>query len=78
MCLFLFGLFIIEGHKLNTYRASQKKLTFCICLRSQEPRNGFLNSFFLLKTDTHIKILSTKPFLCDIMGLIYLQIKMGF
>ena len=31
-----------------------KKWTFCICLISQEPRNGFLNPFFLLKTEIHM------------------------
>ena len=60
------------------YRASQKKLTFCIFQISQELRNGFLNRFFLLKTEIHVKILNTEPFLCDIRGLRYLQNKIGF
>ena len=60
------------------YSVSQKKLTLCICLISQEPRNGFLNCFFLLKPETHMQILSTKPFLYDIRELRYLQNKKGF
>ena len=60
------------------YRASQKKLTFCIFWISQELRNGFLNRFFLLKTEIHVKTLNTEPFLCDIRGLRYLQNKIGF
>ena len=35
-------------------RASPKKWTFCICSISKELRNGFLNHFFLLKTETHM------------------------
>ena len=36
------------------YRASQKKFTFFIYFISQEPRNRFLNRFFLLKTEIHM------------------------
>ena len=44
---------------------------------SREPRNKFLNCFFLLKTEIHLKILNTEPILCDIRALRYLQTKMG-
>ena len=39
---------------VGIYWASQKKWTLCICLKSQEPRNGFQNRFFLLKTKIHM------------------------
>ena len=55
-----------------------KKWTFCICSISKELRNGFLNNFFLLKTDTHMYILNTEPFLDDIRGLRYIQNKTWF
>ena len=54
-----------------------KKCKNRICLISREPRNRFLNRFFLLKTEIHMKILNTEPILCDIRGLRYLQTKMG-
>ena len=46
----------IRLQRLNQdrYGASQKQLTFCIFKISQEPRNGFLNRFFLLKTKIHM------------------------
>ena len=40
--------------------------------------NRFLNRFFLLKTEIHMKILNTEPILCDFRGLRYLQNKTGF
>ena len=48
------------------------------CLISRQPSIGFLNRFFLLKTEIHTQILNTKPFLCDIWGPRYLQNKMRF
>ena len=51
---------------------------YCICLISPEPKHNFLNRFFLLKTDIHIKILNIEPFLCKFRGLRYLQNKMWF
>ena len=45
---------------------------------SQEPRNRFLNRFFLLKTEIHIKILNTEPILYDFRGLRYFQNKTAF
>ena len=55
-----------------------KKWTFCICSISKEPRNGFLNHFFLLKAEIHMYILNTEQFLCDIRGLRYIQNKIWF
>ena len=43
---------------------------------SQQPNIWFSNRFFLLKTEIHTQILNTKPFLCDFLGLRYLQNKM--
>ena len=42
-----------------------------ICLIFLEPRNRLLNCFFLLKTQIHMKILNTEPYLCNIKGLRY-------
>ena len=49
-----------------------------VCWISQQPRNKFTNRFFLLKTEIHMKILNTEPFLCKFRGLRYLQNKMWF
>ena len=54
------------------YRVSKKNYHFMFCLISQKPWKGITNNFFLLKTDLHTQILSTKPFLCDTRGLRYL------
>ena len=74
------SIFIFWTHYISKiafyYRVSQKKLTFCICSISKEPRFRFLNHFFLLKTDIHI--LNMEPFLCDIRGLRYIQNKIWF
>ena len=45
---------------------------------SLQPNIGFSNCFFLLKTEIHTQILNTKPFLCEFLGLRYLQNIMGF
>ena len=55
-----------------------KNGTVFILQISCQPRIGFLNCFFLLKTDIHMKILNTKPFMCDFRGLRNLQNKIGF
>ena len=44
---------------------------FTFCVLSQEPRNGFTNRLFLLKTEIQAQILNTEPFLCDYRGLRY-------
>ena len=56
----------------------KKNATMFVCLISPEPMNRFLNRFFLLKTEIHMKILNTEPILCDFRGLRYLQNKTGF
>ena len=45
---------------------------------SSKPRFGFSNHFFLLKTEIHMQILNTKPFLYNFGGLRNLQNKIGF
>ena len=45
---------------------------------SRQPSIGFSNSFFLLKTEIHMQILYTKPFMCDLRGPGYLENKMWF
>ena len=45
---------------------------------SRQPGIRISNCFFLLKTEIHMQILNTKPFLCDIRGPRYLQNKMRF
>ena len=47
-----------------------KKLTFCISLICNEPRNNFQNCLFLPKTDIHMY---TEPSLRNIRELSYLQ-----
>ena len=42
---------------------SSKPLSPC------QPSIGFSNRFFLLKTEIHTQILTTKPFLCNFRGL---------
>ena len=44
---------------------------------SWQPSIGISNHFFLLKTEIHMQILNTKPFLYDLMGPRYLRNKMG-
>ena len=64
--------------KVEIIQGVPKKWTFCICSICKELRNGFLNHFFLLKTETHMYILNTEPFLDDIRGLRYIQKKTWF
>ena len=52
------------------FRASKKKVTFCISLTFHEPRNNFQNCLFLPKTDIHMY---TEPSLGNIRELSYLQ-----
>ena len=48
-------------------------------LLSQQPSIRFSNLFFfLLKTEIHMYILNTEPFLCDLRWLRYLQNKLRF
>ena len=56
----------------------KKTAQMFVCLISPEPMSRFLNRFFLLKTEIHMKILNTEPILCDFRGLRYLQNKMEF
>ena len=49
-----------------------------MCFISQEPRNNFQTCFFLPKTEIHMKILNTEPFLCYLRGLTNLKNKMEF
>ena len=48
------------------------------CLISRQQIIGFLNRFFLLKTEIHTQIFNSKPFLCDFRGPRYLQNKIEF
>ena len=56
----------------------KKNIALYISQISQQPSIGFSNSFFPLKTEIHMQILYTKPFLCDLRGPGYLQNKMRF
>ena len=55
-----------------------KKMRLSVCFLSQQPSIGFLNSFFLLKTEILTQILNTKPFLYNFRGPRYLRNKMRF
>ena len=59
-----------------SYRWFKKKYKVFILQISWQPSIGFSNSFFLLKTEIHMQILNTNPFLCDFRGPGYLQNKM--
>ena len=41
-------------HFWNFLQGVPKKMTFCICFKSQKPRNRFLKCFSLLKTSIHV------------------------
>ena len=62
----------------SMYRVLQKNGTVFILQISWQPSIGFSNRFFLLKTEIHMQILNTKPFLCNFRGLRNLQNKIGF
>ena len=49
-----------------------------VCSISLEPMKRFLNRFFLLKTEIHMKILNIEPILCNSRRLRYLQNKTAF
>ena len=44
---------------------------------SPEPRYGFTNISYLLKTEIHTRTLNREPFLCNFRGLTFLQSKMS-
>ena len=60
------------------YRVFKKNGTVFILHITWQPSIGFSNSFFLLKTEIHMQILNTKPFLYNFRGLRNLQNKIGF
>ena len=70
--------YYILGQLSEDIQGVPKRIRLCFCLISQQPSIGFLNRFFPLKTEIRTQILNTKPFLCNIRGLRYLQNKMGF
>ena len=61
----MIGFFEQQSHHIQ---GVPKKMRLGVCLISQQRSIGFLNHFFLLKTEIHMQILNTKPFLCDIRG----------
>ena len=64
--------------KLLATGCFKKNATMFVCLISPEPMSRFLNRFFLLKTEIHMKILNTEPIFYDFRGLRYLQNKTAF
>ena len=59
---------------------SKKTQEFSLIIRTAvayELCHGITNPFFLLKTEIHMQILNTEPFLCLFRGLRYLTNKMG-
>ena len=56
-------------NSFSMYRVLQKNGTVFILQISRQTFIGFLNSFFFLKTEIHMQILNTKPFLCNFRGL---------
>ena len=72
---FILGYFIFHFY-LSTGRP-KKNYYFTFCLIFHEPNNKIANRFFLLKTEIHMHILNTKPFLYDSRGLRCLRYKMG-
>ena len=63
---------------LLTTGCFKKNVRMFVCWISPKPINRFLNRFFLLKTEIHMKISNTEPIFCYFMGLRYLQNKMRF
>ena len=54
-----------------------KRIRLGFCLLYPQPNTWFSNCFFLLKTEIHMYILNTEPFLCDKRGLRYMRNKIG-
>ena len=67
---------IVSYSKIVSYTGCSKKIeTLCLLIISATKYQLFKYFFFLLKTEIYLQILNTKPFVCNFLGLRYMQNK---